>query len=110
MPDDLHARIDRLEADGEALVAAIEACRKAIVVARALIIVGGVVIAAGFTGIFYISATTALLAFGAVIGGIVWFGANHSTQREARETLKAIEIKRARTIDALDFRGAGTLH
>ena len=59
------------------------------------------------------SATTAIAAIAALIGGIVLFGSNNSTLQQARAALRAAEAERAMLIGRIELRvvdGGRTLH
>ncbi len=88
---DLTARIDAIEAALETIEAEIETCRQAMVLSRAGIVLGLATLALVFTiAPAYATATVVLAAFTAIIGGVVWLGANKSTKDE-------LDAKRADT-------------
>ena len=109
---DARDEIVRLEALIEALTAEIENCRKLTLLARLAMAVGGVLIVVTAIGLIN-SATTAIAAIAALIGGIVLFGSNNSTLQQARAALRAAEAERAMLIGRIELRvvdGGRTLH
>jgi uncharacterized protein HemX len=93
--DDIEKKIDAARED-------IEQCRKAMVLARAAIIAA---LAIGTGVVFGLvdnrSFVAALVAFTAMIGGIVWYGSNKSSQEQAEALLNGLEEQRASLIDQL---------
>jgi hypothetical protein len=102
--DDLREQIVRLEAQIEELAAAIESCRKIILVSRGAIVLGGILIAAMMLGAVGFNALALIGAITAVIGGIVLFGSNVSTSQQATRALRAAEARRAELISGIDLR------
>jgi hypothetical protein len=102
---DPHDEIVRLEAHIEELEGTIESCRKFILAAR-------IAMAAG--AVRYDPAPMALAAaMAALLGGIVVWGSNGSTAKQAANELAAAETNRAALIGLIDLRviAAGeTLH
>ena len=47
-------------------------------------------------------------ALAAIIGGVVVFGSNSSTSKQAIAAMKATETQRAKLIDMIDLRAVGT--
>jgi len=104
MPDiDPHDEIERLEARIENLSAKIENCGKFIMAARIAMIAGGIVLAAIVFGVIQPDITWMGGAMAAILGGIVAFGSNNSTAKEAAEELAAAEQRRAALIGELDL-------
>jgi hypothetical protein len=111
--DDPHDEIERLEAQIEQLAARIESCRKFILAAQIAVAAGGVILAAMLFGLLLPDLATMMAAMGALIGGIVVWGANVSTAKEAATELGAAEKRRAVLIGMIDLRVVGgreTLH
>jgi hypothetical protein len=100
---DPHDDIERLETRIEELSAKIDNCRKFILAARIATAAGGVVLLAIFLGILRPDLTWMAAAMAAVLGGIVLWGSNASTAREASEQLAAAESQRAALIGELDL-------
>jgi hypothetical protein len=110
---DPHDEIVRLEGEIEALAARIENCRKFILAARIAMAGGGIVLLAMLFGLIRFDATVLTLAFAALLGGIVVYGSNIGTTREAAAAVAAAEAKRAGLIGLIDPRVVGerkTLH
>ena len=97
--------IEHLEAQIEALAAAIERCRKISFASK-------LAVAAGMTWIALLLAMplspgTLIAALAAVIGGIVMLGSNATTWQQTEATLYAAQAARARLIGAMDLRVVG---
>jgi hypothetical protein len=105
--DDLREQIVRLEAQIEELAAAIESCRKIILISRAAILFGGLLIVAMIMGAVGFDSLVLIAAITAVIGGIVLFGSNKSTSEQAITALRAAEARRAELISGVDLRLVG---
>ena len=100
---DPHDEIERLEAQIERLAAKIESCRKFILAARVAMVGGGIVLAAIVLGAIRFDPGTIALAVAALLGGIVVWGSNNSTAKEAAEELAEAELSRAALIGQLDL-------
>jgi hypothetical protein len=96
--------IVRLEAQIEALSARIENCRKFILAGRIAVAGGGILLAALFLGIIRFDPTLMLTAFAALLGGIVVWGSNGSTAKEAAGEMASAEADRAALIGLIDLR------
>jgi hypothetical protein len=101
---DPHDEIVRLEARIEDLAARIENCRKFIFAARIAIAGGGIVLVAMLFGAIRPDLTWMAGAMAAILGGIVAFGSNNSTAKEAAHELAVAEADRAALIGRLDLR------
>jgi hypothetical protein len=99
-----HDEIERLEAQIEALSARIENCRKFILAARIAIAGGGILLAAILLGAIRFDPTLTLAAFAALLGGIVAWGSNDSTAKEAAAELAKADADRAALIGLIDLR------
>jgi hypothetical protein len=95
--------IEHLEARIEALAAKIDNCRKFILAGRIATVAGGVVLAAILLGAIQPDLTWMGAAMTAVLGGIVVWGSNGSTAKEAADQLAAAESRRATLIGELDL-------
>jgi len=100
---DPHDEIERLEAQIERLAAKIESCRKFILAARVAMVGGGVVLAAIVLGAIRFDPGTMALAVAVLLGGIVVWGSNNSTAKEAAAELAEAESSRATLIGQLDL-------
>ena len=108
--DDLHTDIDRLEARIEELADRIERCRKYMLVSRAAIAVGGVLIVAMIVGLVRFDALPILASLTMILGGFVALGSNSSTLDEAAAALQVAEAQRAGLIGRIDLRLVGGSH
>jgi hypothetical protein len=99
-----HEEIVRLEAQIEELAARIESTRKFIVAARVAMVGGGIVLVAISLGAMRFDLQVMALAMAAVLGGIVVWGSNNSTAKEAAAELAAVESRRAALIGLIDLR------
>jgi hypothetical protein len=104
---DLHEEISRLELRIEQLAGTIERCRKIIVVSKIAIAVGGVLMLALLVGAVRFNPVAMIAATTLAIGGIVVFGSNTSTSKQAAADLNAAEALRAELIGRIDLRVVG---
>jgi hypothetical protein len=105
MPDiDPHDEIERLEAQIEALSDKIEGCRKFILAGRIAAAVGGVLLTALLLGLLRFDLQLMMPAMAALLGGIVVWGSNGSTAKEAESELAAAEANRKALIGMIDLR------
>jgi hypothetical protein len=104
---DLHDQILRLEADIEELTEVIERCRKVILISKAAIAAGGIWLLALTVGVIGFDPMAMIGAIAVVIGGIVVFGSNMSTSKQAAVAIKAAEASRAELIGKIDLRTVG---
>ncbi|MFL4983212.1 MAG: hypothetical protein ACJ8EN_06485 [Xanthobacteraceae bacterium] len=104
---ELHEDISRLELRIEQLANTIERCRKIILVAKIAIAVGGALILALLLGAIRFNPVALIAATTLAIGGIVVFGSNTSTSKQAAADLSAAETLRAELIGRIDLRVVG---
>jgi outer membrane murein-binding lipoprotein Lpp len=102
--DDHRSEIVRLEAQIDELAATIESFRKFILAGRIAVASGGLILIAMLIGGIQFNPVVMGIAAAAVLGGIVAAGSNHSTAREAKSELSALEAKRAALIGELELR------
>ena len=102
-----HPQIAYLEDRIEALAQSAERCRKLATVARAVIAAGAALIAALAFGVIMLNPLPILMAFSAIIGGIVLLGSNRSTLNEILAAIADAEAKRAELIGRIDLRVVG---
>jgi len=100
---DPHEEIVRLEARIEELAARIENCRKFILASRIAIVAGGIVLVALLLGALRFDPAEMMAAIAALLGGIVVWGSNGSTAKEAANEMAKAEADRAALIGQLDL-------
>jgi hypothetical protein len=101
--DNLREEIVLLEAQIEALADKIESCRKFILAARVAVVSGGVVLVAILLGAINFDPRALLAACAGVLGGIVVWGSNASTAKQAAAQLAQAEVQRTALIERLDL-------
>jgi hypothetical protein len=101
---DPHDEIERLEAQIEVLSARIENCRKFILAARIAVGSGGILLVAILLGLIRFDPTLLLTAFAALLGGVVVWGSNGSTAKEAADELAKAETDRRALIGLINLR------
>ena len=103
---DPHEGIVHLEEHVEELAAKIESCRKFILASRIAVAAGGLLLAAMLLGVIrsdlgFMAASVSLL-----LGGIVVWGSNSSTAKEATKELATAESERAAPIEYINPRSS----
>ena len=101
---DPHDEIVRLEAQIEALTAQIESCRKYILAGRIAMAGGAIIFGAMFLGAIRFDVTVMMASIAALLLGIVVWGSNSSTEKQAAEDLAKAEANRAALIGLIDLR------
>ena len=101
---DPHDEIVRLEEHTEELAAKIESCRKFILAARIAVAGGAVVLAAMLVGVIRSDFGLMAAAVSLLLGGIVVWGSNSSTAKEATKELAAADLERAALIEQINPR------
>jgi hypoxanthine phosphoribosyltransferase len=101
---DPHEEIVRLEEHIEELAAKIESCRKFIFASRIAVAGGGLVLAAMLVGVIRSDLGFLAAAVSLLLGGIVVWGSNSSTAKEAMKELAAAESERAALIEHINPR------
>jgi UPF0716 family protein affecting phage T7 exclusion len=104
---DLHEQILHIEAHIEELTDIIERCRKIILISKAAIAAGGILILAIVVGALGFDPTILIGAIAAVIGGTVVFGSNTSTLKQTSADMKAAEAHRTELISTMDLKVVG---
>ena len=102
--DDPRDEIERLEAQIEELAAKLESCRKFILAGRIAVAGGGILLAAILFGVVWFDLQLMMIAMAALLGGIVVWGSNGSTAKEAAAELAAAEANRKALIGLIDLR------
>src|ERR1700732_103627 len=104
---DLREEIVRLEAEIDELTGVIERSRKVGLIANSAIVVGAMWLLASTVGALSFDPVALISAIAAVIGGIVVFGSNTSTSKQAALGIKAAEARRAELIGKIELRPVG---
>jgi len=100
---DVHDEIARLEAEIEERSAALERCRKVILLAKLVAAAGGLLLLLMLPGLIQLDPAIIIGAIAAVLGGIVLFGSTTTTAKQLAEAVRAAEIRRAELIGTLDL-------
>jgi hypothetical protein len=111
--DGARDEIERLETQIEELAAKRESCRKFILVGRMGILGGAILLAVLLLGVVSFDPRLFVAAITALLGGIVLWGANDSTAKEAAAELAAAEAERKMLIGELNLHSVAerpTLH
>jgi hypothetical protein len=99
--------ISRIEAQIEELAEVSERCRKIILVSKAAIAGGIVLLLLMVFGLFGSSQTAAIGSIAVVLGGIVSLGSNVSTLQQTMAAISAAEALRSDLIGRIDLRVVG---
>jgi hypothetical protein len=99
-----HDEIVRLEERIEELAAKIESCRKFILASRIAVATGGVLLVGMVFGAIRSDLGLMAAAVSALLGGIVVWGSNTSTAKEAAKEIAAAESERAALIENINPR------
>lgn len=105
--DSPNDEISRIEARLEELAEVSERCRKIILVSRAAIAGGVVLLLAMILGLFGANEVAAIGSVAAVLGGIVSLGSNVSTLQQTMAAMSAAEARRSDLIGGIDLRVVG---
>jgi hypothetical protein len=104
MPDaEVHDEIARLEAEIEERSAALERCRKVLLVSKLAAAAGGLVLLLTLPGLIQLDPALMIGAMAAVIGGVVLFGSTTTTAKQLADAVRAAETRRAELIGMLDL-------
>src|ERR1700726_4637030 len=104
---DLHEEIVRLEAEIDELTGVVERSWKVGLIAKMAVLAGAMWLLASTVGAISFDPVALIGAIAAVIGGIVVFGSNTSTSKQAAARIKAAEARRAELIGMIDLRPEG---
>ncbi len=104
---ELRKEILRLEAEIDELTGVIERSRKVGLIAKIALVAGAIGLLASTVGAISFDPVALIGAIAAVIGGIVVFGSNTSTSKQAAARIKAAEARRAELIGVIDLRPVG---
>jgi hypothetical protein len=102
-----HDEIARLEAEIEERSAAIERCRKVILVSKFAAAGGGVTIILLLFGIISSNATLLVISIAAVLGGFVGLGSTTTTAGQLADAVKEAEARRAALIGTISLTVVG---
>jgi hypothetical protein len=106
--DEAQSRLADIEERIEHLRDEAESCRKGMVAARAAIVAGGLLFVTDLAGLIASpSLLLALFSFTAIIGGIVWLGANKTSRDEALASLRATQAEWRAETDAIEMSTIG---
>jgi cell division septum initiation protein DivIVA len=101
---DLHEEISDLEERVEELAASLQRCRKAILVSRLSIVIGGILLFATILHLLDFDPLRMILAVTAIIAGIVVFGSTTTTAKQTSASMKETEARRTELINSLELR------
>ena len=104
---DPHDEIARLEAEIEERSAAIERCRKVILVSKIAAAGGGLTITLLLLGIIPSNATLLVISIAAVLGGLVGLGSTTTTAGQLADAVKEAEARRAALIGTISLTVVG---
>jgi len=104
---DLREEIVRLEAEIDELTGVVERSWKVGLFAKMAVLAGAMWLLASTVGAISLDPVALIGAIAAVIGGIVVFGSNTSTSKQAALGIKAAEARRAELIGRIELRPAG---
>ena len=104
---DLRKEIVRLEAEIDELTGVVERSWKIGLIAKMAVLAGAMWLLASTVGAISFDPVALISAIAAVIGGIVVFGSNTSTSKQAAARIKAAEARRAELIGMIDLRPVG---
>ena len=105
---DLHEQISRLEIQIGGLAEATERCRRIGLISKAVIAVGGIWMLAMLVGAIRLNPIALILALSFILGGIVVFGSNASTEKQIIIKIKAAETLRTELISSIKLRLVST--
>ena len=104
IPDvDPREEIARLEAEIEERSAALERCRKTILLGKLVAAAGGLALLLWLLGVVRLDPAVMIGAIAAALGGVVAFGSTTTTANQLSEALQAAEARRAELIGMLDL-------
>ena len=104
---DPHDEIAQLEAEIEERSAAIERCRKVILVSKFAAAGGGLTIILLLLGIISSNATLLVIGIAAVLGGLVGLGSTTTTANQLADAVKEAEARRAALIGTISLTVVG---
>jgi hypothetical protein len=99
--------ISRIEGEIEELAEVSERCRKIILVSKAAIASGVALLLFMMLGLIGSNQVAAIGSIAVVLGGIVSFGSNVSTLRQAKAAMTTAEALRSDLISRIDLRVVG---
>lgn len=101
----LEAQFEEIDRQIDALVRRAESCRKAMILSRAVILIGTLFLVLMFfaTARSYTPALS-IIAFAAIIGGTVWLGSNRTTRDETVGELNDLAKQKEKLFDEVAVR------
>jgi hypothetical protein len=102
--DDISGEIARIEAEIERLAEALERCRKIALMAKAALAFGGIGFVVLLAGLVRFDLIGLMAAITLVLGGLVAFGSNDSTEQQTLQALRDAEAERSDLIGGIDLR------
>ncbi|MDQ8727410.1 hypothetical protein [Bradyrhizobium sp. LHD-71] len=99
--------VSRIEAQLEELAEVSERCRKIIMVSKAAIAGGVVLLLVTILGLFGFNQVAAIASIAVVLGGIVSLGSNVGTLRQTMAAMSAAEVHRSELISRIDLQVVG---
>lgn len=104
MPDDdPRDEIARLESQIDALADTIEGCRKLMLIAKVATAAGAIALLATLLGAIRADPMVLTASVAALLGGIVLFGSNMATSKQAAARMKEADARRTELIDRLEL-------
>lgn len=105
--DETQARLAEIEDKIHRLQDLIETCRKGMLLSRVAIVAGAILFLLNLALASPPSLVLGLLFFTAIIGGLVWLGANKSSREQAVAELRVAQAEWQSATDAIEMETIG---